>query len=101
MLVLSRKTGQQVLIPDLNISITVLSAERNRVQLGIRAPREIDITRPDTDRRPAHHDNDGGPEYGVEMRAKYQENDNSSEAYAHFFSVSESAAVKQADLAAT
>lgn len=47
MLVLSRKLQQQIFIPDLNIRITVLSVGRNRVQLGIDAPAEIQITRPE------------------------------------------------------
>jgi carbon storage regulator CsrA len=53
MLVLSRKLREQILIPDLNISITVVSVGANRVQLGIHAPRDIEITRPDA-RRPAN-----------------------------------------------
>ena len=47
MLVLSRKNGERVLIPELNIAITVVSSGTNRVQLGIEAPREFDITRPE------------------------------------------------------
>ena len=51
MLVLSRKIGEQVLIPELGISFTVLSVGTNRVQLGIKAPKEIQITRPDANSR--------------------------------------------------
>ena len=47
MLVLSRKINEQVLIPGLNITVTVLSIGSNRVQLGIDAPRNVDITRPE------------------------------------------------------
>lgn len=47
MLVLSRKVQQQILIPDLNIRITVLSVGTNRVQIGIEAPEGIQITRPE------------------------------------------------------
>jgi carbon storage regulator CsrA len=47
MLVLSRKVQQQILIPDLNIRITVLTVGTNRVQLGIEAPAGIQITRPE------------------------------------------------------
>ena len=53
MLVLSRKLQEQILIPEFNISITVVSVCANRVQLGIDAPRDIEITRPDA-RRPAN-----------------------------------------------
>ncbi|MFN9978169.1 MAG: carbon storage regulator, partial [Phycisphaerae bacterium] len=47
MLVLSRKPQQQILIPELNICITVLSISPGRVQIGIEAPQGIHITRPD------------------------------------------------------
>lgn len=47
MLVLSRKLQQQIVIPGLNIRVTVLSIGANRVQLGIEAPRGIQITRPE------------------------------------------------------
>lgn len=50
MLVLSRKTNEQILIPGLNIRITVVSIGANRVQLGIEAPNDVDITRPEANR---------------------------------------------------
>ena len=52
MLVLSRKLQEQIVIPGLNIRVTVLSVGTNRVQLGIEAPRGIQITRPEA-MRPA------------------------------------------------
>ena len=52
MLVLSRKLQEQIVIPGLNIRVTVLSVGTNRVQLGIEAPRGIQITRPEA-KRPA------------------------------------------------
>jgi carbon storage regulator CsrA len=45
MLVLSRKPHQQIVIPSLNIRITVIQVAANRVQLGIDAPTGIRITR--------------------------------------------------------
>jgi carbon storage regulator CsrA len=51
MLVLSRKPQEQILIPGLNIRLTVLSVGTNRVQLGIEAPRGVQITRPDAEKR--------------------------------------------------
>ena len=51
MLVLSRKIQEQILIPGLNIRLTILSVGKNRVQLGIEAPQGIQITRPETVRR--------------------------------------------------
>lgn len=50
MLVLSRKTQQQILIPGLDIAITVLTVRGNRVQIGIDAPPHIHVTRPESDR---------------------------------------------------
>ena len=47
MLVLSRKIQEQILFPSLSIRITVLSVGTNRVQIGIDAPTNIDVTRPD------------------------------------------------------
>ena len=44
MLVLSRKTGDSIKI-DGGIRITVLGLERNRVRLGIEAPRGVVIIR--------------------------------------------------------
>ncbi len=51
MLVLSRKIQEQILIPGLNIRLTVLSIGTNRVQLGIEAPKGIEITRPEAGKR--------------------------------------------------
>ncbi len=53
MLVLSRKIQEQILIPGLNIRLTVLSVGTNRVQLGIEAPKGVQITRPDAGKRPS------------------------------------------------
>lgn len=47
MLVLSRKPQQQIVIPGLNIRITVLGIGTNRVHLGIEAPNDVQITRPE------------------------------------------------------
>lgn len=52
MLILSRKIQEQILIPGLNIRVTVLSVGAKRVQLGIEAPQGIQITRPDVGKRP-------------------------------------------------
>ncbi|MCA9084414.1 MAG: carbon storage regulator [Planctomycetaceae bacterium] len=52
MLILSRKLREQILIPGLGIKVTVLSVGTNRVQLGIEAPRSVEITRPEAIRRP-------------------------------------------------
>lgn len=44
MLVLTRKTGQSIVI-DPNIEITVLEVRGEQVRLGIAAPREIKVNR--------------------------------------------------------
>lgn len=44
MLVLSRKLDEKIVIDD-NIEITVLSIDNGSVQLGISAPKNIDIVR--------------------------------------------------------
>ncbi len=44
MLVLSRKLDEKIVIDD-NIEITVLSIDNGSVQLGISAPKSIDIVR--------------------------------------------------------
>jgi carbon storage regulator len=44
MLVLSRKSGEKIIIAD-NITISVLSVQGNRVRLGIDAPGEYRVLR--------------------------------------------------------
>ncbi len=44
MLVLTRKRNESICIGD-GIEITVLSANGNRVRLGVTAPKDIDVTR--------------------------------------------------------
>jgi carbon storage regulator len=44
MLILSRKNGQSIVLND-DIVITVVAIDRNRVQLGIRAPGYVPIFR--------------------------------------------------------
>jgi carbon storage regulator len=44
MLVLSRKVGESIKLAD-DIEITVLAVDNQRVRLGVRAPREIDVRR--------------------------------------------------------
>ncbi|MBL8819409.1 MAG: carbon storage regulator [Planctomyces sp.] len=46
MLVLVRRSGQTLIIAD-NIRVSVVSVGRGRVQLGIEAPRDVRIHRPD------------------------------------------------------
>ena len=58
MLVLSRKVGEKVRISD-NVELVVVGIEGNRVRLGINAPREIKITRPELAEQPTKETNHG------------------------------------------
>lgn len=45
MLVLSRKIGERILVPQCELAITIIAIEGNRVRLGISAPPEIAVYR--------------------------------------------------------
>jgi len=45
MLVLSRKVGERVIIPDCGLTITVLAVQGQRVRLGISAPADTAMYR--------------------------------------------------------
>jgi carbon storage regulator len=45
MLVLTRKPGERIVVPDLDITITILELHGNHVRVGIDAPREIAVHR--------------------------------------------------------
>jgi carbon storage regulator len=45
MLVLSRKLGEQIVIPDRGVVLTVLALRGNEVRLGISAPSDVDVYR--------------------------------------------------------
>lgn len=44
MLVLSRKTGESIMIDD-QIELVILGTERDQVKIGIRAPRHLQVFR--------------------------------------------------------
>jgi carbon storage regulator len=50
MLVLSRKTGQEIVIGD-NIRITVVAVRGEQVRLGIEAPRDVAVDRQEVHER--------------------------------------------------
>jgi carbon storage regulator len=45
MLVLSRKLGERIVVPDLDLSVTVLAIKGNAVRLGISAPEDVAVYR--------------------------------------------------------
>ncbi len=45
MLVLSRKLGERVLVPQCGLSVTVVAIEGNVVRLGFNAPSELGVYR--------------------------------------------------------
>lgn len=45
MLVLSRKLGERIVIPDCTIEITVVAIEGKQVRLGVTAPRDVAVHR--------------------------------------------------------
>ena len=45
MLVLSRKVGERVVVPDCDLTVSVIAVRGNRVRLGIEAPRELAVHR--------------------------------------------------------
>ena len=45
MLVLSRKLGERVLVPQCELSVTVVAIEGNVVRLGFAAPTELGVYR--------------------------------------------------------
>lgn len=45
MLVLSRKLGEQVVVPNCELIVTVVAIEGNNVRLGFTAPRDVEVYR--------------------------------------------------------
>ena len=45
MLILSRKPGERLVVPQLDLSVTVLGVSGKTVRLGIEAPSEVVIVR--------------------------------------------------------
>jgi carbon storage regulator len=45
MLVLSRKLGERIVMPDIDLTLTVVAIEGNQVRVGITAPSEIGVYR--------------------------------------------------------
>jgi carbon storage regulator len=54
MLVLSRKCGERIVLPDLSVTVTIIAIEGNTVRLGIAAPAEAVVLREELFRRKKH-----------------------------------------------
>ena len=55
MLVLSRKVGEQICVPQFDIVLTVLEVKGRTVRLGIAAPKEIAVVRKELQERLPQH----------------------------------------------
>ena len=53
MLVLSRKVGEKIIIPELNTSIEIVEVKAGRVRVGIDAPRSVRVVREEIASTPA------------------------------------------------
>jgi carbon storage regulator len=49
MLVLSRKVGEEIVMPDQGVTVTVVAVRGNRVRIGVSAPRDVSIYRKEID----------------------------------------------------
>jgi carbon storage regulator len=61
MLVLTRKFGERIVVPGLELTVTVLAIEGNTVRLGITAPEEVEVYREELWHR-IHRPPSGGKE---------------------------------------
>ena len=71
MLVLTRKVGESIVIGD-GITVRVLEVG-GRVRLGIEAPRDVSITRPDAAAKPAADAPTGAGRVADRMRSRSQQ----------------------------
>jgi carbon storage regulator CsrA len=55
MLVLTRRTGEQIVLPDHSITITVVSVAGNKVRLGVEAPASVPVHRREVWRQADEH----------------------------------------------
>jgi carbon storage regulator len=56
MLVLCRKVGEQICVPELDMVLTVLEVSGSRVRFGISAPEKVAVVRKELrDRSPQHN----------------------------------------------
>ncbi len=51
MLVLSRKMGEKIALPEVEVTVTVVKINGHKIRLGISAPAGITVRRPEVRRR--------------------------------------------------
>jgi carbon storage regulator len=73
MLVLTRKLGETVVLPDLDISVTILDVGNGKVRVGISAPSTVRIHRQEVWERiqAAAHEAKGPPPLGAKPAPAY------------------------------
>ncbi|HEY2147321.1 MAG TPA: carbon storage regulator [Pirellulales bacterium] len=49
MLVLSRKVGEEIVMPEQGVIVTIVSIRGNRVRIGVTAPRGVSVYRKEID----------------------------------------------------
>jgi carbon storage regulator len=66
MLVLTRKVGEQIVVPECQLTLTVLGIVGSRVRLGVSAPREMTVHRQEVQNRTV---SDANPAAGVSFES--------------------------------
>ena len=75
MLVLSRKVGEEVVIPRYEVSVMVIETKGNRVRLGIAAPADVPVHRAEVwDRIRSEKQNAEKTEAGQDSTETYELN---------------------------
>ncbi|MCP4941417.1 MAG: hypothetical protein GY924_05490 [Planctomycetaceae bacterium] len=74
MLVLSRKEGESIEFRDLNVCVRVIQLKKSKVQLGIEAPRTIQVDRTETLGRYGENEHSGSQQNLQQLRRKFDQN---------------------------
>jgi carbon storage regulator len=64
MLVLTRKVGQQIILPECGVTIDIVDLSKNHVRLGIVAPTDVPVHRTEVWQRIRHGDARGSVDHG-------------------------------------
>lgn len=62
MLILSRRIGEQIVIPGLEVEVRVLGVSRGKVRLGIQAPGSVSVRRIEVAVTPSENESETPPE---------------------------------------